>query len=42
MLTINEVNEKHGSHMVTSGAASMLGNYKPNQIRFRYPLLTAN
>ncbi len=42
MLTINEINEKHGKHMVTSAAASMLGKHKSHQIRFQYPLLTAS
>jgi len=42
MLAINTINERHGSHMVTSGAATMLKKRKSNQIRFQYPLLTAS
>ena len=42
MLAINTINKRHGSHMVTSGAATMLKKRKSNRIRFQYPLLTAS
>jgi len=38
MLTVNEINQKHGNHMVTSAIASAVKKQSEKPVRFQYPV----
>lgn len=40
--TIERINRKHGNHMVTSAVTTLLHKHRPQEPRFRYPLLSAS